>query len=145
MWTSMVYPAYLLCLALIVPAFALTALVGTIMLLATGPKQGWSVLLNCLAFFGAGVAEPLRYGWRIAALLGTLGFLLGAGAIPGLRVHAFHGLAVLATLCVTFCFYAAARQDAQNVLNALIVLWPSLFGIGACLWFATKFKGLTYK
>ena len=137
----MVYPAYLLCLALIFPAFAVTALVIILILIGAGPKEGWSVLFNGLAFIGAGIVEPLRYGWRIVALLGAIGFLLGAGAIPGLRVHAFYGLAFLATLCVVFCFYMASTQDAYNVLNALIVLSPSLLGIGACLWFATKFKG----
>ena len=136
----MAYPAYLLCLLLTVPAFALTAFAITIMLLAAGPKDGWSMLFNGLAFFGAGIGEPLRYGWRIIALLAVIAFVLAAGAIPGVRAYAFHGLAVIASLCVVFCLYAAAQQDAQNVFNALLVLSPSLLGIAACFWFAVKFK-----
>lgn len=134
------YPAYLLCLALTIPAFALTALIGVMTLIGAGPKNGWSVLFNGLAFFGAGIAEPLQYGWRIVVLLGAIGFIVGAGAIPGLRTHAFNGLALVATLCVAFCFYAASKEDVYNVLNALLVLSPSLIGIAACLWFALKFK-----
>ena len=123
-----------------IPAFAVTALIATMMLLAAGPGSGWTVLVNFLAFFGAGIAEPLRYGWRIVALLSVIGFLIGAGAIPSLRSHAFSGLAVLGTLCVAFCFFAAFQQDIHNVFNALIVLSPSLVGIAACVWFAIKFK-----
>ncbi len=136
----MVYPAYLLCLGLMLPAFAVTAFIVTIMLVAAGPREGWSVLINFFAFFGAGIVEPLRYGWRIVALLLTLGFVLTAGAIPALRGHAFTGLAVLGGLCVGFCFIAAAKQDMANVFNALLVLSPSLIGIAACVWFALKFK-----
>ena len=124
------------------PAFALTAFIVTIMLLAAGPSKGWSILFSILAYFGAGIADPLRYGWRIAAFFGVLGFLLGAGAIPALRVHAFHGLATLAALCVVFCLYAASTEDRYNVFNALLVLSPSLVGIAACFWCAAKFKGI---
>ena len=136
----MVYPAYLLCLGLMLPAFALTALIVAMMLFAAGPRDGWTVVINFIAFFGAGIESPARYGWRIALLLGTMGMFIGAGAIPGLRNYAFHGLALLATLCVAFCFYAASQEDIHNVFNALLVLSPSLVGIVACLWFATKFK-----
>jgi hypothetical protein len=136
----MIYPAYLLCLALMLPAFCLTALVAAILLLAAGPKDGWSVIFNGLAFFGAGIVEPFRYGWRIVALLAVIGFLLSAGAIPALRTLSFHGLAILGTLCAVFCLYHASQQDRYNVVNALIVLAPSFAGISACLWFAFKFK-----
>ena len=137
----MIYPAYLLCLGLMVPAFALTALIVAMKLFAAGPRDGWTVVINFLAFFGAGIENPVRYGWRIVGFLGTIVMFIGAGAIPGLRNYAFHGLALLATLCVVFCFYAASQQDVHNVLNAFLVLSPSLVGIAACLWFATKFKG----
>ena len=123
------------------PAFALTAFIVAIMLLAAGPSKGWWILLSIPAFFGAGIVDPLRYGWRIAAFFAVLALLLGAGAIPALRVYAFQGLALLATLCVAFCVYAASTQDMYNVFNALLVLSPSLAGIAACLWFAAKFKG----
>jgi hypothetical protein len=136
----MIYPAYLLCLLLMVPAFGLTAFIITILLLAAGPKEGWSVLFNGLAFFGAGLVEPLRYGWRIVALLAVIGLFLGAGAIPALRTLSFQALALMGTLCAVFCLYQAAQQDGYNVINALIVLSPSLAGIGACIWFALKFR-----
>ena len=135
----MAYPSYLLCLLLMVPAFALTAVIGAILLLAAGPKDGWSVLINLFAFFGAGIAEPLRYGWRILALLATIGLFLTAGAIPQLRVIAFYGLGVLGTLCVAFCLFAAIRQGPHEALNVVIVLTPSFAGIVACVWFASKF------
>ena len=136
----MVYPAYLLCLVLMIPAFALTALVATIVLLAAGPRDGWAVTIDFLAFFGSGIAEPLKYGWRIVALLAVIGFVLVAGAIPALRTLAFHGLALMATLCAAFCLFEAAKQDGYNVFNALLILSPSFIGIAACLWFAVKFK-----
>jgi hypothetical protein len=129
----MAYPSYLLCLLLMVPAFALTAIIGAILLLAAGPKDGWSVLINLFAFFGAGIAEPLRYGWRILALMATIGLFLTAGVI------AFYGLGVLGMLCVAFCLFAAIRQGPHETLNVVIVLTPSFAGIVACVWFASKF------
>ena len=134
----MVYPAYLVCLALMMPAFALTAFAGAMLLV--GSKGGWSSLINGLAFFGEGIVDPLRYGWRVAVLVAAVGLLVGAGIIPGVRDYAFYGLALLATVCVAFCLYAASTVDFQNVMNALIVLTPSLVGIGGCLWLGTKFK-----
>src|SRR5947209_5225785 len=99
----MAYPAYLLCLGLMIPAFALTALIVTMMLVAAGPKDGWSVLVNSVAFFGAGLVEPLRYGWRLGALLAGIVLVIGAGAIPGLRDYAFYLLALVAAACAAFC------------------------------------------
>src|SRR5947207_3745915 len=99
----MVYPCYLLCLFLMIPAFVLTAIVTVLLLFTAGPKEGWSVLINSFAFFGAGIAEPLHYGWRILALLATIVLFLSAGAIPQLRTLAFYGLGVLGTLFVAFC------------------------------------------
>ena len=49
-------------------------------------------------------------------------------------------LALLATVCVAFCFFAASQVDRYNVFNAMLILSPSLIGIVACLWFAIKFK-----
>ncbi len=136
----MVYPAYLLCIVLILPALAAAAFVGAISLLAAGPKNGWSVIIGILAFFGAGLSEPLRYGWRIIAFIAATGFFLGAGAIPSIRIPAFYGLATLATLCIAYTLFAASQQDRYNVINALIITSPSIVGIVACLWFAIKFK-----
>lgn len=136
----MAYPAYLLCIALLIPAFGLAAIVGAILLFAAGPKDGWSVFINILAFFGAGIEDPLRFGWRILAFLAVLGLFLTAGAITSLRIPAFYFLATLGTLCAAFSLYMAAQQDRYNVINALIVLSPSFIGILACLWFAAKFK-----
>ena len=134
------YPAYLLCLLLTIPAFAVTAFITVILLLAAGPKDGWSVLLNAISFFGAGLVEPLRYGWRPALLLIAIVFMLGAGAIPVVRGYAFYGLATVVSLCVAFCFYIALKQDVYNVIDASLVLSPSLIGIAVCFWFAAKFK-----
>ena len=135
----MVYPAYLLCLFLMLPAFGLTLLIGFMLLVAAGPKDGWSVIVQGFAFFGAGIVEPLRYGWRIVALLAAVAFFLGAGAIPSLRTLAFYGLGVIGTLCVAFCIFAASREGRPETFNALLVLSPSFAGIAACVWFATKF------
>ena len=63
----MANPAYLICIVLILPVLSAAAFVGAITLPAAGSKDGWSVLIKILAFFGAGIAEPLRYGWRILA------------------------------------------------------------------------------
>jgi len=136
----MVYPAYLLCLILMMPAFGLTAFVTAFLLIAAGPKEGWTTLIKGLAFFGAGIVEPLRYGWRIVALLAVIGFLVSAGAIPSLRTLSFQGLALLGILCAGFCLYVAAQQDGYNVINALIVLSPSLASIAACVWCSIRFK-----
>jgi hypothetical protein len=135
----MVYPSYLLCLLLMIPAFALSAIVIAMMLLAAGPKDGWSVIINSFAFFGAGIAEPFRYGWRIVALLMAIGFFLGAGAIPQLRTAAFYGLGVIGSVCVAFCLYAAIQQGSAETFNAIFVLTPSIAGVVACAWFAAKF------
>lgn len=136
----MVDPAYLLCLVLLIPAFGLAVFVAMLLLLAAGPRDGWSVIVNGLAYFGAGIAEPLRYGWRILALLAVIGLFLSAGAIAPLHIPAFYVLAALGTLCAVFCLYAAAQEDRYNVVNALIVLSPSFIGIAGCLWFAAKFR-----
>ena len=69
------------------------------------------MIVNAFAFFGAGLVEPLKYGWRIVALLVVIGFFLSAGAIPALRTLSFYGLAALATVCAVFCLYAASQQD----------------------------------
>jgi len=135
----MVYPSYLLCVFLMIPAFALTALIVVMMLLGAGPRDGWSVIIDFFAFFGAGIAEPLRYGWRILALLAAIAFFLTAGAIPQLRTLAFWGLGVMGSVCAAFCLYAAIRQGPNETLNAVLVLVPSFGGIAACAWFAAKF------
>jgi len=135
----MVYPAYLLCLVLMLPSFVLSAIIGAVMLVAAGPKDGWSVIINLFAFFGAGIAEPLRYGWRILALLATIAFFLSAGAIPQLRTLAFYGLGTLGSVCIGFCLFEATRQGGPETFNAALVLIPSFAGIAACAWFAAKF------
>ena len=136
--TAMVYLSYLLCLALVSPALGLSVFV--LALKSIQGCTGWPLTFVILAFFGAGIAEPIRYGWRIVALIAVMGFLLCAGVIPALRTHAFHGLALLATMCAAFCLFEASKVDRYNVINALIVLTPSFLGIVACLWFAIKFK-----
>lgn len=37
--------------------------------------NGCSVLITIPAFFGAGIAEPLRYGWRILAFVAATAFI----------------------------------------------------------------------
>jgi hypothetical protein len=123
-----------------IPAFALAALVGAMLLLAAGPKDGWSVIINLFAFFGAGIAEPLRYGWRIVVLLTAVGLFLTAGAFPQLRSLAFYGLGVLGALCMAFSLFAATQQGPHETLNALLVLLPSFAGLVACAWFGSKFR-----
>lgn len=135
----MVYVSYLACLFLMLPAFLLTAVIIVMLLIAAGPKQGWSVIINIFAFFGAGIAEPLHYGWRVLALLATIGLFLSAGVIPQLRTLAFYGLGILGISCVAFCLYAAVREGSGETFSAALVLLPSYAGIVACAWFATKF------
>ena len=125
---------------LVLPAIGLSAAVVVMLLIAAGPRDGWSVLLNTLAFFAEGIGDPLRCGWRILGLLAVAGFVVGAGAIPALRTKSFHGLALVATVGIAFVLFEASRVDRYNVINALIVLSPSFAGIVACVWFATKFK-----
>ena len=132
----MAYTSYLFCLALMIPAFLLTALVA----LMSSVSGFFSGVFTFLAWIGAAITEPLRYGWRIAALLAALGFAGGAGAIPPLQVWAFRGLALAGTLCVSFCLHAASRQEPHQVWSALLALSPSIAGILASLWFALKFK-----
>lgn len=136
----LIYPSYLICLALVLPALGLGAIILLLTIIASGPGEGFVGLLKILAFFGEAIDQPLRCGWRIAALLLTVGFFLGAGAIPALRTVAFQGLALLATICIAFCIFEASKIDRYNVINVLIVLSPSFFGIAACVWFAIKFK-----
>ena len=138
-----IYPANLLCLGLMLPVFGLTALIATMLLVAAGPSDAWSVFSNAMtvfAFFGAGLVEPLRYGWRIVALLAFIGLALSAGAIPSLRIPAFYVVALLGTLGVAFCLFFAWREGVQEMLSALLVLSPSIVGIVACVWCANKFK-----
>ena len=97
-------------------------------------------MIKILAFFGAGIAEPLRYGWRIIALLAASGLVLSVGAIPQLRTLSFYGLSAAGTLCAAFCLCAAIREGAPETINALIVLSPSFVGITAGVWFAAKFQ-----
>ena len=130
----MAYTSYLFCLALMLPAFGLTALVT---LMNGGFFTG---IFTFLAWIGAGITEPLRYGWRLIALLAALGFVGGVGAIPSLHVWAFRGLALAGTLCAAICFFAASRQEPHQVWSALLVLSPSIAGILAALWCALKFK-----
>ena len=136
----MIYPAYLLTLMLMIPAFALTALVAAMLLLASGLKEGLWSLVQIFAFFGAGIAEPLQHGWRIVALLAVTGLILTAGAIPQLRIGAFYALSIAGTLCAAFCLFAASREGTPETINVLIVLAPSFLGIVAGVWFATKFQ-----
>ncbi len=136
----MAYPASLLCVALLIPAFGLAAVIDAILLIAAGPRDGWSVFINILAFFGAGIQDPLRYGWRIVAFLAVFGLFLIAEAITSFRIPAFSFLAIVGTLCAAFSRYMAVQQDCYNGINALIVLSPSFLGIVACLWFAAQFN-----
>ena len=136
----MVYTSFLICLALMAPVLGLTALTCGLLLFAAGPRDGWSVLLNGLAFIGQGVAEPLRYGWRIVAIVAAIGLFFTAGAIPALRVVSFYTLALIGTLGTAFCLFFAWREGPQEALTALFVLSPSLAGILVCLWCANKFK-----
>ncbi len=136
----MVYPAYLLTLLLMVPAFGLTALIATLLILSTGFKEGFGALFQILGYLGAGIAEPLRYGYRIVAFLVVSGFVLTAVAFPQLRTLSFWGLSTAGTLCAAFCLFAASREGTPETINALIVLSPSFVGIAAGVWFATKFQ-----
>ncbi len=134
------YPAYLLCLVLMTPAFALATLFAVISMLTAGVGKGLWRIVEALAFFGAGIEDPLRYGWRILTLVAVIGFLLTAGAIPQLRHYVFHGLGLLGTACVVFCLITAARHEgAGGVFSALVFLSPSVAAIAGCLWFARKF------
>ena len=138
----MIYPVYPPCFALMLPVFALTAFIVTIMLLAACPSKGWSILFSIPAYFGAGIRRSAPLWLAHRRFLRRARLPLGAGAIPALRIHVFHGLATLAALCVVFCLYAASTEDRYNVFNALLVLSPSLVGIAACFWCAAKFKGI---
>ena len=128
----MMYTAYLFCLALTLPAF------GAV--LWTRFLGNWRILLDFLAFIGSGIEDPLRNGWHILVVLATLGFVLGAGAIPALRILAFQALALAATISIAYCLSYVIRTEPDAIWSALIVLSPAFAGILASLWYAIKFK-----
>jgi len=130
------YLRYLTCLALLTPALALAAYFGLIGMLASGPRTGWRALFDLFLYFGAGLVEPLRYGWRILGLLSFFGIVLIAGAIPALRSGAFAALAVAGIAAVAYCL-AVGKDDA---LNVAIFVCPSIAGVALSIFFFIKLR-----